>query len=159
MPKAWMKLQARLRREVGPFEYFQVPELHESGKPHIHMITTAKLSERWWKDNGRECGFGYMSDVQEVWSDGGVVSYVLKYLTKTITETPVPRGTHRVRTSRGWPKPPDRASPEGWEFSVIPKRKPLLEVGERLERDGITVHFLGGRSAWSVVNANNESIT
>lgn len=153
MPKAWMKLQARLRRTVGTFQYFQVPELHESGKPHIHMITTAKLPESWWKDNARECGFGYMSDVQEVWSDGGVITYVLKYITKTFTETPMPKGAHRVRTSRGWPKH-EREPLGDWTFKPIPKGPQLDLLANQLEGFGYDVFFAGPRSAWSLVRGD-----
>lgn len=150
MPKAWMKLQARIRRVTGSFEYFQVPELHETKKPHIHMITTAKLSETWWKDNARECGFGYMSDVQEVWSDGGVITYVLKYITKTFTETPMPKGAHRVRTSRGWPKQ-DKAPIGDWTFNPLPRKTQLDLLGDQLDGFGYTVFYAGPRTAWEIV--------
>lgn len=155
MPKAWMKLQARIRRSAGPFEYFQIPELADNEKPHLHMITTAKLGESWWKDNARECGFGFMSDVQEVWSAGGVITYVLKYITKTITETPMPKGAHRVRTSRGWPKP-EKKPISDWTFKPIPKGAQLDLLGLQLEGYGYTVHLAGPRSAWAIVQADTD---
>lgn len=154
MPKAWMKLQARIRRAVGPFQYFMVPELHESLKPHMHMICSAKLPETWWKDNARECGFGYMSDVQEVWSDGGIITYVLKYITKTLTETPIPKGAHRVRTSRGWPKQ-EKAPLGDWTFKTLPKKAQLSLLADQLDGYGYIVSFAGPRSAWAIVRGED----
>ena len=156
MPKAWMKLQARIRRVNGPFQYFAVPELHKSRKVHIHMITTAEVSGRWLKNNGRECGFGYQNDKREVWETGGVVGYINKYLTKSLTVAGMPARTRRVRTSRGWPQLAPRDPPADWEFSIIPRKKPLLEFAQRLEDDGYIVHLLGSRSAWSVVSASDD---
>lgn len=155
MPKAWMKLQARVRRAVGPFAYFRVPELAENEKPHFHMITTAKLSEKWWKDNARECGFGYMSDVQEVWSDGGIVTYILKYITKTFTETPLPKGAHRVSTSRDWPRQ-EYKPPGDWTFKPLPKKAQLDLLADQLDGYGYSVFFAGPRSAWQIVRGDIE---
>lgn len=151
MPRAWMKLQARLRRQVGHFAYFAVPELHKSRKVHIHMLVTAKVTERWWKDNGRECGFGYQNDKREVHDLGGIIGYVMKYLTKGLSVTDMPKGTRRVRTSRDWPPGEKRSPPPDWSFYPLPKRKSVLEVAGRLEDEGMTVHLLGSRSAWSVI--------
>lgn len=152
MPKAWMKLQARVRREAGKFSYFAVPELHKSRKVHIHMLITADVSERWWKNNGRECGFGYQNDKQEVWETGGIIGYVMKYLMKSLHVDEMPPRTRRIRTSRDWPKSPARDPPPDWEFHLIPRKQPLMEAANRLEDEGYTVHLLGSRSAWSVVS-------
>lgn len=151
MPKAWMKLQARVRRQVGKFSYFQLPELTDALQPHLHMICTAMLSKDWWKDNARECGFGYMDDAQEVWKLGGVIGYCMKYLTKTLTHNAIPAHTRRVRTSRDWPKASPRDPPPDWQFLKIPKKTPILNYAQRLEDNGLTVHIMGSRSAWSIV--------
>lgn len=110
-PKAWMKLQARMRREYGQYEYFLVPEVQERGAVHFHGIFTVPIGKRWLKDNASECGFGYMDDAKEVWSEGGVTGYVVKYLAKSLDITTMPPRTRRVRTSRHWPKLPEREPP------------------------------------------------
>lgn len=110
-PRAWMKLQARIRRAAGPYEYYSVPEEQGSGDMHFHMLITVALGERWWKDNARECGFGYQNDEKEVWKEGGVTRYVVKYLGKSLEITTMPPRTRRVRTSRNWPKLPEREPP------------------------------------------------
>lgn len=155
MPRAWMKLQARIRRATNGFEYLCVPELHKSSKVHLHMLTTAALSKRWWKDNARECGFGYQNDVQEVWSVGGVIGYVEKYLTKGLSDT-VPKGTRRVRTSRGWPKASDREPAPGWEFSLVQRGVSLQALAEVYKKRGWVVRFAGSKSAWEYVDRAEE---
>jgi len=55
----------------------------------------------WFKKTAQECGLGYMVDVSEAISNTGkVVSYIVKYLTKSqkdLTE----KGLRHVQTSRG----------------------------------------------------------
>jgi len=61
----------------------------------------------WFKKVARECGMGYMVDVSEAVSHtGGVVSYVVKYLTKSQQDLGE-KGLRHVQTSRGIgsPKP------------------------------------------------------
>lgn len=157
-PKAWMKLQARARRKVGQFEYFSVPELQKNGRVHFHLITTAKLSKRWWKDNARECGFGFQSDREEVWSLGGVVGYMSKYLVKSLETTNVPKGTRRVRTSRGWPKAKAREPPDGWYFFNLPKNADLNRLTARFESFGYEVAMKGSKSSWRYVLADVDHI-
>lgn len=109
-PRAWMKLQARIRREFGAYQYFLVPEVQERGHVHYHGIFDIALSTRWLKDNAAACGFGFMDDAKEVWSEGGVTGYVVKYLTKSLDHKMPPR-TRRARTSRNWPKLEKREPP------------------------------------------------
>lgn len=151
-----MKLQARIRRVNGPFQYFCIPERHQSRKVHMHMISTAEVTGKWLKDNARECGFGYQNDTREIWELGGLVPYCCKYLTKSLSVTDMPPRTRRIRTSRGWPRSGPRDPPPDWQFSLVPRKKPLLEVARRLEDEGYTVHLLGSRSAWSVVSPSDE---
>jgi len=157
MPKAWMKLQARVRRAARGFEYLCVPELHKSGKVHLHMLTTAGLAKRWWKTNGRECGFGYQNDAQEVWSVGGVIGYVEKYLMKGLGDD-VPKGTRRVRTSRGWPKN-ERERNLQWEFSLIERDTNIEYLAEAYKLGGFDVAIAGSKTAWKYVDADRGGIT
>lgn len=150
-PKAWMKLQMRIRRETGGFEYFCVPEVQKNGRVHFHLVTTAALSKKWWKTNARECGFGFQSDRKEVYDLGGVIGYMSKYLTKTLHVADLPKGTRRVRTSRGWPKAPQRDPPEGWEFAVIKQKAQLAEVLVFMKQRGYEVAMKGSKSAWDFI--------
>lgn len=156
MPHAWMKLQARVRRATNGFEYLCVPELHKSNKVHLHMLTTAPLSKRWWKDNARACGFGYQNDAQEVWSVGGVIGYVEKYLMKGLTDS-VPKGTRRVRTSRGWPKSETREPPPGWEFSLVDRNVNVEYLAEAYRLRGLRVAITGSKSSWDYVDKSRQS--
>lgn len=154
-PKAWSKLQNRVRRIVANWQYYSVPEVQPgTARVHFHLITNAQMEKQWWKDNARECGFGYMSDAKEVYDLGGVVGYAAKYLTKTLGDTVPPR-TRRVRTSRGWPRAPAREPPEDWKFELIPRGKQMSEVAASLENAGYSVVFAGSKSAWGYVDFDN----
>ena len=106
LPKAWNKLNRRMSREAASHEYLAIPEQHKDGRWHLHAIVTAKLPKKWWKDNARQCGLGYQSDVQEVRTLGGVAYYVSKYVSKTLENPNLPKNFRRVRASHGWPELP-----------------------------------------------------
>lgn len=151
LSSAWAKLSTRIRREEPIKEYFIITERQRNGKVHLHMVTTAHLSKKWWKDNARECGFGFQSDVREVSSVGGVSKYVTKYLTKAAADASWPARFRRVRTSRGWPDLPEMPPSEGWEFSKLPSEAQLdLEINRALML-GYEVIVADGTSAWDVV--------
>jgi hypothetical protein len=152
LPDAWKKLHARIGRKTDGHQYYAVPELHKSDKVHLHMLTTATMRKKWWKDNARECGFGYQNDVQEVVAVGGVGSYVTKYLNKTLQFSNLKPGTRRVRTSQQWPKLPPMAEAEGWEITLM-GTEPLNCAVAELQRRGFMVRFAGSKSAWGVIDA------
>lgn len=154
LPKAWKKLHVRMQRAAGRHvEYYAVPELHENGRVHLHMLTNAGLRKKWWKDNARACGFGYQNDAQEVVAVGGVAAYVTKYLSKTLQFSNMPPGTRRIRTSQGWPKLPELPEPEGWVFKSVDKKVELGDLVAGHQAHGYSVVFAGSKSAWEYVAA------
>jgi hypothetical protein len=151
-PKAWKKLHARWRREVGSHQpYFAVPERHENGRLHMHLICCGDLKKRWWKDNARACGMGYQSDVQEI-ADLGIAGYVGKYLGKTLEEG-WPTGTRRVRTSRDWPDLPELTDTEGWTFRKVPQKRELAAIDRNLYRMGYDVVYASAEGSWALIDA------
>ena len=150
LPKAWVKLHKRVNRAAGAAEYFAVPEQHEDGRWHLHLIVAAPslLKKRWWKDNARQCGLGYQSDVQEVKSAGGVGGYVTKYLTKMLQVSNLPKGFKRVRLSHGWPQDRKPELPENWYLEVLKNDTPLNHEIETARIRGLTVVMADGLSAW-----------
>lgn len=148
LPKAWDKLRRRVTRAAETAEYFAVPEQHKNGRWHLHAIITARLSRRWWKDNARQCGLGYQSDVQEVNSLGGVSFYVTKYITKMLQNSNLPKGSKVVRTSHGWPQLPEMPKPAGWTYSVVPSPDALNTEAERYQTIGYTVVIADSASVW-----------
>lgn len=147
LPKAWHKLYFRLRRRAETVEYFAVPEQHKSGRWHLHVIVTARLKKKWWKDNARACGLGYQSDVQEVADSGGVGNYVTKYLTKTLQNSNLPKGFRRVRLSHGWPSLPGREFGD-WEFAKLGELDAVNDEVAYLQKRGFTVILADGSSSW-----------
>ena len=150
LPKAWNKLNIRIKRELTglTIEYFTVPEQHKDGRWHMHGLTTAKLPRKWWKDNARECGLGYQSDVQEVSDLGGVAPYIGKYMTKMLQNTNLPKHFRRIRTSKGWPKLPNVEPLEGWQVMTIPHEASLQSETDTYQAAGITCVIADEISSW-----------
>ena len=88
-----------------------IPEQHRTGRLHVHMIASTDLESRWWKDNGRECGLGYIAEEAEFrFKDAGAsvaAAYAQKYLGKQVCVTAWPRYFHRIRTSQHFPDLPE----------------------------------------------------
>lgn len=159
LPLAWKKLSMRWKYEIpksDPAAYYAVPERHKSLKVHTHMIVTGGLSKKWWKDNARECGLGYQSEVKEV-KDVGVGGYVGKYLNKTLAD-PWPKGTRRVNTSRTWPTLPELEQVPGWGFKTYKTDGELLPVLESLLVDGYKIFGVTTANAWDLLESLSPSI-
>lgn len=156
LPHAWNKLNIRIKRAWDSPEYFAVPEQHQDGRWHLHVIVTARLKKKWWKDNARACGLGYQSDVQEVGDVGGVGNYVTKYLTKTLQNSNLPKGFRRVRLSRGWPSLPSREFGD-WEFKKLGELDAVNDEIAYLRKTGFTVILADGSSSWDWVENMADS--
>lgn len=154
LPRAWKKLHIRYQREIAgrdPGSYFVVPErMPKSGKVHSHFIITGGLTQRWWKNNARECGLGYQCESKQI-NSIGPAGYVTKYLTKTLTEQ-WPKGRRRVNTSRNWPVVPKSEELVGWEFSTHATDQQLSLLLDVYSAQGLTVLGLTTENAWKVLN-------
>jgi hypothetical protein len=77
---------------------------------HVHLIASANLGTRWWKDNARECGLGYMTEEEEFKAGkaepGRAAAYAAKYLDKQLGVKAWPRYFHHIRTSQHFPELP-----------------------------------------------------
>ncbi len=109
-PPAWAKLRSRVGYEVGKWRFVLVPEQHQDGRLHVHIIASTDLGTRWWKDNARECGLGYIAEEAEFKQADGhparAAAYVSKYLGKQQGVAVWPRYFHHIRTSQHFPELP-----------------------------------------------------
>lgn len=116
--KAWPVLYAALKRRSTGLEYFIVPEQHKDGRMHVHALWTADVKQKWLKDNARKRGLGYQAKVKRVDNARMAVSYVGKYIGKSLGDA-VPSRFRRVRVSQGWPEIPLPVTPHAgldWEY-------------------------------------------
>jgi len=114
--KAWPKLSARWRRATPGVQYVSVPEHGKIGHFHVHLITTAELRSRWYKDNAAETGLGYQAKAVPIVSATECGGYIGKYLGKAINYQGWPPYVRRVNTSQKWPRPPEPKTPYEWAY-------------------------------------------
>lgn len=159
LPLAWPKLYRRYKRAVSsddPKAFIAVPERQpKSGKAHAHLIITGGLSKRWWKDNARECGLGYQSDVKD--ANLGAAGYLAKYLGKTLEEK-WPKNKRRVNTSRNWPALPELPPKLGWSFRTMATDLKLTPVLGDLTHDGYTVFGVPTAKAWALLDDLSQEV-
>lgn len=109
-PLAWGKLRKRVSHNRPGWHWIMIPEQHRDGRLHVHLIASANLGTRWWKDNARECGLGYMTEEEEFKAGkaepGRAAAYAAKYLDKQLGVKAWPRYFHHIRTSQHFPELP-----------------------------------------------------
>jgi len=155
-PRAWKTLRTRIARQAGVWSYLMVPEKHKDGRLHAHFIETFGAGERWWKDNARQCGLGYMVDEQQI-SSAVAGFYVTKYLHKQTEEASWPKGFRHIRVSQNWPKLPEMETTPGWHWRVIPADLQLDEELARIQESGFNLQVLDHYTAWVYARAvSNE---
>lgn len=151
LPDAWNKLRLRLLRKAGKVEYLIIPERHEDMRVHLHALVLARLGKKWWKDNARSSGMGYMAEDKPVYSPDGAGHYVGKYLAKQLVVNCWAKGFHRIRTSQGWPKLPLLPRNPDWEFDIVPEHTSVAEVFTNLRLSGYAVRQTDHREAWQLI--------
>lgn len=109
--KNWGKFYQRMKRKTkGQLFYILLPEKHADGTLHVHIISTCQAETRWWKDNGAECGLGFINQNEPLVSTVKAAYYVTKYVGKAVGLSDWPADLRRVRFSIRWPKPePDNS--------------------------------------------------
>lgn len=116
--EAWATLYAALKRRNEALEFMIVPEKHRDGRMHVHALWNAGAPKRLLKNMTRSRGLGYMVDVSEVVDGHNAVSYVTKYIGKSLGRN-VPAHFRRVRVSQGWwdiPAPKTEEMLLKWEY-------------------------------------------
>jgi len=142
---AWRRLYMRARRAAGAAEYVMIPEAHQSGRMHVHMLDTWNLRTRWWKDNARGCGLGYMAESEFAETPGGAAHYAAKYLTKAIVNEQL-RNVRKIRKSQGFLN--DSPSPfrEDWVIERLDSNTPLmLDARAYMQRGFDVLHVTHGQ--------------
>ncbi len=143
--KAWKTLSARWRRKAPGAQYFYVGEHKRTLHFHVHMVTSANIKTRWYKDNARQCGLGYQAKAVPIIDAMECGAYMGKYLGKAIAIAGWPRGWRRVNTTRDWPRPPDAETPYTWKY-----------LGNQFSR--VAVSAIGYRRAGWTVETSIEGI-
>lgn len=157
-PQAWKTLRQRAVRWNGGqvFDYLMVPEKHKNGRLHVHLIETLGAGNRWWKDNARAAGLGYMVSEQVCGGAGFASFYVVKYLGKQLGDADWPANFRRVRVSHDWPALPEMEAVPGWHWRVIAADLQLDEELHRVQESGFSLHVLDHYTAWVYARAAGQ---
>jgi len=147
--RAWPRLSARLRRQYSGLKYVILPEHHDDGRVHWHMIASHGISTRWLKDNAPSVGFGYMQESDEIDQAIQAIMYVSKYLGKSLEVAEWPKNLKRINTSRGWPQTPNADDFQPleleWEYLTTYPTDGLFYLADGIEnRTGFRVKILSG---------------
>jgi len=137
----WKRLLQRARRATDGGEYVMIPEAHRSGKMHVHMLDTFALPTRWWKDNGRACGLGYMAESEFAETPGGAARYAAKYLSKGMVDEKL-RNVRRIRKSKGFLNSSAGEQCTDWLYERLPDDVVLALDVQHYERRGFEVLLL-----------------
>ncbi len=149
----WPKLRKRVQRRCFGFHYFGVPEGHTDKRLHFHFLTTEDFTERWLKDNGRECGFGYMNDVEPCSSPKQASRYMTKYLAKSLATENWPRNFMRLRHSQCWPEIPAMPGLDEWQFGVQSGDVSEYALARMYETAGYQVVITDHKASWKVLRS------
>lgn len=132
----WKKLYNRMRDNFGISSYVKVWERHKDGRFHLHgLIDNAEITQKWLKDNARQCGMGYQAELHEVDNAGQVAGYIAKYFMKSeqVTESislDYPKGLRRIEVSRNWMKLPDLIAERQFSWIINQTREGQLRNAE-----------------------------
>lgn len=151
LPHAWDKLRKRAIYKAGKLDYLALPERHADYRVHIHALVLCQFGRKWWKDNARACGLGYMAEDKPVYSAAGAGFYVGKYFTKQLRDACWAKGFRRIRTSKGWPKLPLLERNEAWEFAIVPKGESVASAFHTLRLKGYHVIETDHKTAWQLI--------
>jgi hypothetical protein len=100
----WKRLNLRIRRRFGPFEYAAVVELQDRGSPHLHVVFRGPfIPFAWLAKTAADVGFGQMVDIRRPRST--LAGYLTKSLGPGTSGDLLPPHFRRVRWSRGWSAP------------------------------------------------------
>jgi hypothetical protein len=163
---AWPKLYARMKRQKADLKYASVPEKHGDGRWHMHLLINhgfdlklnrkGKWDSRWLHDNPRECGLGYMNDVQPIRDSRLAAWYVTKYVSKALSENQWPRYLRRVRVSNNWPELPPSGDFEPIEanWQVVMSKSQIQAVLRIQEASGYRIRALKPQDKTELMDNN-----
>lgn len=97
-------LSKSLRRAGRTFEYLSVPEPHQNGSWHLHLLQRGSyVPQRELSRRASSAGMGSVVWIEAIQEPEHVARYLVKYMAKSEADH-FPKGTRRYRTSRGfWP--------------------------------------------------------
>lgn len=84
---------------------------------HAHFLTDAQQTTRWYKDNARSCGMGFMAKVENVSTEHKAAAYVSKYIGKSLAGHELPPHFRRVRCSQNWTPLADLTAGQSSDFN------------------------------------------
>lgn len=146
----WNALRTAINREIGDLSYIGVREEQDSGLPHLHLIVSRYIPQKWLSARWNSLGGGEIVDIRHIDRVEKVGHYIGKYLTKGALSG-LPDGIHRYVSSqdidldvRGTG---DRESEESWTLMMDDYTTTRVGSDEPLRRPVTGYDFIQQR-AW-----------
>ncbi|MDO9694399.1 MAG: hypothetical protein Q7W56_06680 [Candidatus Latescibacteria bacterium] len=96
----WAKFRVVIRRHTGQkVSFIEVLELQKNGMPHLHVLISHYLDQKWISNRWQRLGGGRIVHIERVVELDRVGYYLGKYLSKDAI-LGVPRGIRRFSSSR-----------------------------------------------------------
>ena len=95
----WNALRTAISREIGSFSFIWVREEQEGGLPHLHILVSRYIDQRWLSRRWESLGGGGVVDIRHIDHLDRAAHYVGKYLTKDALSG-FPDGIRRYGSSR-----------------------------------------------------------
>lgn len=95
--KAWNQLRTEIQQRYGRFSYVWVREEQENGYPHLHVLVSRYLPQRWVSAAWNRIGAGSIVDIRQV-NARKAGHYIAKYLAKDAMAH-LPSGVRRYGSS------------------------------------------------------------
>lgn len=103
-PNAWNKVYQKMRRKTPGLMYLAITEGHKNGRLHMHMLSNATMTTRWYKDNCAKSGLGFMAEAEVMDTNEKAAAYIVKYIQKSLAGEKFPKKIRRVRATENWYK-------------------------------------------------------
>jgi hypothetical protein len=139
-PDAWQKLYKAIKRLTPELTYALIPEKHQDGRMHMHMLSNTAMTTRWLKDNARSRGLGFQAYIKPVENVGHAAVYVSKYLGKGLDHEPLPPHFRRIRLSQNWAVLPELHEPSNaYDWLACRSLSGVLATCQECQKTGLTM--------------------
>jgi len=152
----WNALRTALNREFGDTSFIWVREEQESGLPHLHILVSRFIPQKWLSEKWADLGGGEVVDIRQIERVEKAAHYVGKYLTKDALSG-FPDGIRRYGSSQDIElsvRSPSGDSERNWDLLMEDYEITRPETGEPLTRGVVNADFARQKAQGGPIGVN-----